>query len=120
MHLSGSTNPANYSYDRYVAEEASEFKLPGSPVNEFNIFVEDFKHGFDEGWEEIEKAGNEALGKTDDIFNLFLKQGGLNTCQIEALKNSGLIDMNDVGAAVMQKFSEVVLEKVPLHAETVE
>jgi hypothetical protein len=120
VHLSGSADPANYWYDRYVAELASEFKLPGSPVNEFNIFVEDVKNGFDEGWEEIEKAGNEALGKTDEIFNLFLKKGGLSSCQIEALKNSGLVDMNSVSAAVMQKFSEVLLDKIPLHAEAVE
>lgn len=123
VHSSGNNDPdpTNYAYDRYWAEVQAESNgLPGDAVGEFNIFLENFNNGFDEGWKVIEKLGNEALGKTDEVFNLFLKKGGLSPCHIEALKNSGLIDMSNVSAAVMQKFSEVLLDKIPLHAEAVE
>jgi hypothetical protein len=97
-----------YYIVRYRFEQIDTF---GVYFDDFGMFAEDLERGFNEGWLEIEKIGNEVLEKVDDIFDEFLKEGGLDSCKVTALRNSGLIDMDTITGVIMLKFAEMVIEK---------
>ncbi|MEO8415174.1 MAG: hypothetical protein ABI472_16055 [Ginsengibacter sp.] len=102
-----SGNP--YYISRYYDEQVETWGVYFS----FVWAPERMNKGFDEGWDLIEKAGNEMLSKVDSIFDQVLTESGLDPCKIQALRDSGLVDETKITDVIMREFAMKVLEKIP-------
>ena len=100
---------APYYIARYYEEENANW---GSH-SVFYYAPDRMKKGFDEGWDLMEKAGNEMLSKVDFVFDDLLRNNGFDACKIKALRDSGLVSENNITAVVMREFARAVLKKLP-------
>jgi hypothetical protein len=100
-----------YYINRYRNEYQEYWHVPSPFPNIPN--PDDLKKGFDDAWPEIERVGNEVLAKAGDILDTALKRAGLDACKINALHNSGFIDMDKTTNVMMVQFAKIVLDKCP-------
>jgi hypothetical protein len=104
----GSVEP--YYINRYRLEYQEYWHQAAFP----NIpYPTELKKGFDEAWKEIEKVGNEILSETGEIFDAALMKAGLEACKINALRSSGLIDMDQVKRMIMLQLSKFIMDTSP-------
>lgn len=70
------------------------------------------KKGYSEGLVIMEKMATELLDKSEEILDEILREEGLDSCKINVLKGSGLINMDNVRAEIMKAFTEKIQEEV--------
>jgi hypothetical protein len=73
--------------------------------------MERMQQGFDEAVKLVEAEANEILSKADRIINDILRQGGLNNCKIDKLREAGIVDTNKARVLIMRDYAVMILDK---------
>jgi hypothetical protein len=97
---------------RYVNQLREKFANVSDPWRTFIPFPEDFKNGFEEGKEAMERVGKDIVARADEISAKALAKLNFTPCEIEVLKDAGVFDVDAIRSQTVAAIARMMLQKL--------
>lgn len=99
-----------YWHSRYLDEQAANFGI----AHDIVASPKRMKKGFDEAAVLMQRTGEELIRKVDELIDeTLLDSGVFDTCQINVLKELGVVDVPRIRALVLRQLSRQLLDQLP-------
>jgi hypothetical protein len=99
--------------DDFHAAYASELGVDVSSANAFIPFPQEFKDGFEEGKESMERVAKKIVDRADEVSTKVLGSLNFSPCQIQILKDAGVFDVAAIRAADVEAIARLAREHIP-------
>jgi hypothetical protein len=80
--------------------------------NDFISYPDDFKKGYDEGKELMERVGKDLVTKTDEAVAKAFADMDLDACKLKVLKDAGVLDPDQVRSQALAAVARTLLNKM--------